>query len=359
MQQGTYISPRNVRALKLTADQVGDFEDLKRVGYCLDSKMVNKMMAAQGFDALESLVTTPSVTTPVQFLQNWLAGNVQVATAARKIDTLVGITVSGAWENEEIVQGLLELTGTSVPYGDYTNLPLSSWNLNFERRTVVRFEEGMRVGNLEEARAAAIRMNSAQSKRDAATLALDIRRNSVGFIGFNGGNNRTYGFLNDPSLPAYQAVAGGTWATKTYLEIVGDILTAVSALRTQSQDLIDPATMPVTLAVATTARDRLSTVSQYGNSVQDWISATYPKMRVESAPELDGADAGDNVFYLYAESISDNGSDDGATFIQVVPTRFIVTGVQKLAKGYEEGYSNATAGVMCKRPWAVYRASGI
>ena len=319
--------------------------------------MVHKMMAAQ--DSLEPLQTTASITTPVQFLQNWLVGNVLVATAARKIDEFVGIMITGAWENEEVVQGLMELTGTSVPYGDYSNLPLSSWNLNFERRTVVRFEEGMRVGNLEEARAAAVRVNSAQQKRDAATLALEIRRNAVGFNGFNNGANRTYGLLNDPSLPAYINVAGATWATKTYLEIVGDILSWVSALRNNSQDLIDPATTPTTLALATVARDRLATVSQYGNSVQDWLSATYPKMRVVSAPELNGANSGANVAYLYADTIDDNGTDGGATFIQVVPTRFIVTGVQKLVKGYEEGYSNATAGVMCKRPWAVYRASGI
>jgi len=33
--------------------------------------------------------------------------------------------------------------------------------------------------------------------------------------------------------------------------------------------------------------------------------------------------------------------------------------VQQLAKAYEEDYSNATAGVMCKRPYAVTRWSGI
>jgi hypothetical protein len=31
----------------------------------------------------------------------------------------------------------------------------------------------------------------------------------------------------------------------------------------------------------------------------------------------------------------------------------------QLTKGYEEDYSNATAGIMCKRPWAVTRWSGI
>ena len=45
--------------------------------------------------------------------------------------------------------------------------------------------------------------------------------------------------------------------------------------------------------------------------------------------------------------------------MQVVPAKFRVVGVAKDTKGYEEDYSNATAGVMCKRPYAVVRYTGI
>ena len=38
--------------------------------------------------------------------------------------------------------------------------------------------------------------------------------------------------------------------------------------------------------------------------------------------------------------------------------KFRVLGVQQLAKGYEEDYTNATAGVLLKRPWAVTRWYG-
>ncbi len=361
MQESTYISPRNVKPVLMTADQCEDYLDLKRIGIDLRPNVVRQMNTLLTQDSLESLVTTPSITTPVQFLQNWLPGNVRVITAALRIDDFVGISVSGAWEFEEIVQGIEELTGTSIPYTDFGNLPESSWNLNFERRTIVRFLEGMRVGILEEARAAAIRMNSAQSKRDSGVKALEIRRNAIGFNGFNNGNNRTYGFLNDPGLPAYVPIVGPAWSdpSATFLTIVTDLLTVFTALRTDSQDQIDPATTPTTLALATAIRDRLSTVSQFGNSVMQWLNETYPKCRVVSAPELNGANASANAGYLYAENIADNGTDDGAVFIQSVPTKFIVTGVEKGVTGYKEGYSNATAGVMCKRPWAVQRFSGM
>jgi hypothetical protein len=71
------------------------------------------------------------------------------------------------------------------------------------------------------------------------------------------------------------------------------------------------------------------------------------------------ANSGANVFYIFADAVNDLSSDDGRTFAQLVPAKFQVLGVQQMTKGYEEDYSNATAGIMCKRPWAVTRWSGI
>jgi len=195
-------------------------------------------------------------------------------------------------------------------------------------------------------------------------VALEINRNSVGFNGYNSGANRTYGFLNDPNLPAYSNVAagvGGTgWNVKTFNEIVADLLEALRALRTGSKEIIDPSKTPICLAVATSRVDYLATVNSLGTiSVREWLRQTYPNVRVESAPELDAANGGANVFYMYADEVADSGSDDQRTFVQVIPAKFQTLGVQQLVKGYEEGYTNATAGVMLKRPYAVVRRSAI
>jgi len=315
-------------------------------------------------DAIQSLTTTASVAPPVQFLQNWLPGFVFILTAARKIDDIIGIMISGSWEDEQVVQGVLERVGDGQMYGDYTNVPLSSWNVNFNYRTVVRFEEGLKVGILESARAARMLVDDAGMKREAAALNLEINRNAVGFYGFNAGNNNTYGFLNDPGLGAYTIVADGAsgfpeWSTKTFLEICKDIRTAVVQLRTQSQDTIDPEKVDLTLAVATNSVDWLSTTSDFGISVRDWMRQAYPRMRVVSAPQLNDANLSANVFYLQADKLDDMSTDGGQVWIQPVPTKFQVLGVQQLAKAYEEDYSNATAGAMCKRPYAVVRFYGI
>ena len=361
------IPARNVRQLPLDKAKGISQKTAMDLGIGVSDQKVAREMAAyaSGMDAIQSNVTTPQIPGVIQFLQNWLPGQVHILTAARKIDELIGIATIGAYEDEQVVQEVLENTGYAEPYGDITNLPLSDWNLSFVTRTVVRFELGMRVGNLEEARAARVRVNSGESKRQSCGIALEIARNLVGFNGYNSGNDNTYGFLNDPGLTGYVTVAnngtGGQtqWSLKTYLQIVQDLLTAFVALRTNTKGIVDPKKDATTLAVPTNAIDFLSTVSQYGNSVLEWLTENYPNVRVVDAPQLNTANGGAGVFYLYPDKVTDLSTDGGDTWIQPVSAKFVVQGVQKLVKGYQEGYLNATAGAMCKRPIAVVRYTGI
>lgn len=365
----SHVFGRDVRPVEMTAADCKDFSDLSKIGIGLDEGFVQEQMqgllSGAAMDDTQGLVTTASISNPVQFLQSWLPGFVRVVTAARKIDEVVGITTAGKWDDEEVIQGVLEPLGEASTYGDYTNIPLSSWNVNFERRTVIRFEKGIKVGLLEDARSARVRINNAAEKRSAAALSLDISRNRVGFLGYNGGANRTYGFLNDPNLAAYvTAAATGSgsstlWSNKTFLNITADLRGMFAAVQSGSQDVINPESTPMTLVVATAVYQYLSVVSDFGISVRDWLAKTYPKCRVVSAPELSAANGGANVAYLFADSVEDGSSDGGSTWVQIVPAKFQALGVEKQAKGYVEDYSNATAGVMLKRPYAVTRLTGI
>lgn len=358
------IAARDVRVFNMT--QIGDqaVMALARIGITIRPEVVHKQVRALavGDSSFTAPTTTGSITTPIQFLQAWLPGFVQIITAARKIDKCIGITTIGNWHDEEIVQGIVEPVGGATEYGDYNAVPLAGLNTNFERRTIVRGEQGMRVALLEDARAAAMNLNVAEQKRQAAAISLEIFRNAIGFYGWFGGNNRTFGLLNDPSLPAYQTVAGGTWPTKDFLAMTADIRTAIATLRTQSQDTIDPESTDLVLLIATAKVDYLSTVSVQGISVRDWLTQTYPRVRIESTPELGAAVAGADAFYLYAEKVDssvDGSTDGGATFSQMVVTKFNTLGVEKRAKSYIEDFGSATAGVLCKRPFAVVRYSGI
>ena len=365
-QVHSHIGPRNVRAMEMTMDQVEGYAALARIGINLPAAKVAQMAEAYAMDDQQGLSTTvANLGIPVQFLQNWLPGLVRVQTQARKIDTLIGKTTVGSWEEEEVVQRVLEPVGGATPYGDTTNISMASYNVNAERRTIVRFEKGFEVFRLEAARAGRYMVDTAAEKRNSVGLALEVQRNTVGFSGYNGGNNRTYGFLNDPGLPAYYTVASGAsssplWSTKTFTEITADIRQAAAKLQTQSGDLINAGTTPTTLAVSTNNYAYLTTVAVYGNqSVLGWIRETFPLMRVESAPQLNSANGGANVFYLYAETVDDGSTDNGRVFDQIVPAQFMALGVQQLPKSVIEDFTLATAGVLLKRPFAVVRASGM
>lgn len=353
---------------------------LANLGMIFDPNTVHQQIqglsAAGAFEgsAMDSAFTapstTPSVPTPIQFLQTWLPGFVKIMTAARRIDELIGIQTVGSWEDEQIVQGIVEPAAIATEYGDTTNIPLASWNTNFETRTIVRGEMGINVGLLEEGRASKMRLNSAETKRQAAAVSLEIFRNAVGFFGWNNSNNRTYGFLNDPNLPDMVTAPSGGWSAATtagtgFQKITGDIRSAIQMLRVQSQDNIDPEAVNLTLALPTTKREYLTVTTDYGVSVAGWLKQTYPKLRIVSAPELSGHGetlGTDDVMFLFVDEVDssvDGSTDDGATFAQLVQTKFITLGVEKRAKSYVEDYSSATAGVLLKRPYAVVRMSGI
>lgn len=336
--------------LLLTQDQaLAALPQLAKIGIGMDSALVGPAGGNLG--------------TPAQFLQNWLPGIVRQVTKIRNADALMGVQTVGSWEDEEVIQTAAELTGKAELYGDVTNIPLAGYNATYERRSIIRFEQGVMMGTLEEARAAKANISMAVEKRAAAAEALDIIRNRVAFYGYNQPDTRVFGFLNDPGLPAYANVAAGagglTWALKTFLEITRDIREMVTALVTQSGGRIRPQDTDMTLALPLGFEEYMGVTSDFGVSVADWLSKTYPRIRVETAPELAGANGGANVAYLYAERVADSGTDGGEVIAQIVPARFQALGTEKRAKGVVESYTNGLAGVMVKRPYGVVRRSGI
>ena len=139
------ISPRKMRALSMDAKDITAAavnELSKKFGITFDHSMVLdqvKLLNAGnvvGDSAFLPSATLGSLPTPVQFLQTWLPGFIKVMTSARKIDDIIGIKTVGSWEDQEIVQGIVEPAATATEYGDMTNIPLANWNTNFIKRSV-------------------------------------------------------------------------------------------------------------------------------------------------------------------------------------------------------------------------------
>ena len=358
------LKPQQVRPFSMDGATEAD---LVQLGLQFPLRPVRDLERAYSMDAAgPQTINAASAGVPVQFLQTLLPGTVRVVTGARKIDDIVGRSIAGKWEDEEIVQTVVELTGQARPYGDYAPGPQANYKTDFASRTVVRFEMDLDVPVLEEARAVRIQQNVGELKRAAAAEALAIEHNAIGFYGYNDGECKTYGFLNDPGLPNYSNLPNGDsgsskFQDKTFAEIVADLLLAASTLRIQSKEVVQPDKTRCVLAVAASAIDFLDVPNEQGSkTVREWIKDNYGNWRIESALELDGANGGANVFYLYAEELAGPGEDGLQKVIdQYVPATLRLIGVERQAKAIYEVYSSATAGVMVKNPLAVVRYSGV
>lgn len=360
------MMPEQVRAFDFKEFPKATMRDLEALGITMDEADAGVVAA---MDVAPTMITTASVATPIQFLQWWMPGMIEVVTRARRADQMVGRSIVGNWEDEEVVMTVKESIGQPRPYGDNTDVPLMSYNTNFVKRTNVRFEGGIQTGKLEDARASRMRINPYNEKRTALAGAVAISLNEIAFKGYdsydsvaNPTGGLTYGILNAPELPDYVTLASngaGSPSTqfkdKTYLQICADFITAMSALRIQSGDLFNPETDGVTCAIATSAFQYLDKQNELGAaSVRDFVKRNYPKLRFLSVPELDNVGgAGVHGMYFIADGINGKKCAD-----QLVTAALRLLGVEPKIKGTLEGYTFSTAGSVFPQPIGVVRYSG-
>lgn len=364
--QGVAMDAADINALALRPQSVD------KLGISVSesfARSFNKNAISIALDAgITQPVTTPSNGTPVQFLQEFLPGVVNVMTVVRKADQVAPVVTAGEWHLEEVVLKTMEHTSNPQLYSDHGGVPLVSFNETYERRQVVRFELGVQHAQLADARAAATGTSPQNEKRVALAEGFEILRNDIAFNGFNVGTGKTYGILNDPNLPAYVTVATGTggdttWASKDAVEIINDLSTALAALEVQAGGNIDPTMNTIDLEIPLAFNSYLTRSDSSftnGKTPMEWLKENYPTVNVATVPQFTGANAGENVFYLKAVSVDNSGTDGGESMIQVVPAKMRAMGsVPNEKGGSTEGYTAAYAGVFTKRPYAVVRYSDI
>lgn len=330
--------------------------DLASLGITMDEAVAQAREYVAAMDAAPNAQTAATNVTPVQFAQFWLTNPIKIVTRGRSLDKVVGRTVVGTWETEQIVATILERMGQPGLYGDFTKAPLADWNVNFETRDNVRFEMGIEVGKLEEARASQMRLNSYAMKRDAMAEAFAILLNNVGWYGyynqsknFVGTTKKIYGLLNDPGFSA-DTLGSTTWGDDTTMDAIctdiqGMITDAVRSLNGNYDPEVDTAT----LALPNTQYAQLGKINTYGISARDWLAKTWPKVRLVSCAELVGALSDKDVALFIVDKVM---GDD--TVQQMVTSSLRLVGVQPMAKGSYEVYSCSSAGALVRYPLAYH-----
>ena len=364
--EGVVMDASDVKALASRPDS------LEKLGISVSpefARSFNRNAISVALDAgITQPVTTPSNGTPVQFLQSFLPGVINILTVVRKADMVAPVVTAGEWHFEEIVLKTMEHTSNAELYSDHGGVPLVSFNETFVQRQVVRFELGVQQNPLADARAAATGTVPQNEKRRALAEGFEILRNDIAFNGFNSGTGKTYGILNDPTLPAYISVANGaggdsTWASKTAVEIINDLSTSIRALEIQAGGNVDPTMNTISLEIPLAFNHFLTRSDgsfNNGMTAMEWLNKNYPMIKVVTVPQFNDANSGENVFYLKAVSVDNSGTDGGESIIQVVPAKMRALGtVQNEKGGTTEGYTSAYAGVFTKRPYAIVRYSDI
>ena len=195
-------------------------------------------------DAQPTLVSTSNAGIPA-FLANFIDPEfVRVLVTPNKAAQIAGEVKKGDWTTLTAMFPLVESTGETSSYGDYSNNGSANSNENWVNRQSYQFQTITRWGERELEMAGLGRIDKAANLNIASALTLDKFMNKSYFFGISGLAN--YGLLNDPSLiapitPATKAAGGTTWATATAVEIYEDVralfewLTAAPWTATRSQ----------------------------------------------------------------------------------------------------------------------------
>ncbi|MGJ7207590.1 major capsid family protein [Morganella morganii] len=347
-----YMSGRDIRKhgqLNIKPDQKWTYSELDQIGF-------------GGLAAMDSALTGPAMSGGFiqrEMLQHVLPGLIRTATRVRVLDEITGVLNAGNWHDEEIILNVATPAGKAELYGDHTNIPLASYGQDQECRGIVRFELGFQVGKLEEARQSAAGFETAAEKRNAVAEALEQGRERIGYYGFNSPDTRVFGMLNEPNLPAYETAAA-KWKGGTFAAITGDITAMFSRLEMQSGGIIkDDTAITVTLPLGYRSALNVANPVARGETVYQWVKENYPNLRFVFSPEFAGANGGADVVYMFAETVDDDSTATSAVLLQVVPVKYQLLGSENKAKGYLEDATNATAGIIVTRPWAVTRLTGI
>jgi hypothetical protein len=354
--------------MSMSMDQVENYQALQSMGLNFPTNVVaataKAYAKAYAMDDNQGLVTTATIGTPVQFLQTWLPGFVRTQTVARKIDSVIGMTTVGRGMTRKSCRASSSPWASRCSYGDATNISLASWNTNFERRTVVRFEKGFEVFRLEAARAGASASTPAARSATALHRASKCSATSWASTGLQR-RQQPHVRLPERPQPAQLRHRGDG---RVLVHPVGEQdvhrdLPGHPLGRGRAADPVAGQHQPVQRPDDPDGGDGgVPVPDDPGGLRQHVATAVDPRdvpadaRRVGPATER-GQRRRERVL-PDADTVEDGSSDNGRVFDQLVPAKFMALGVQQLPKSFIEDFTMATAGTLLKRPWAVVRRSG-
>ena len=226
-------------------------EQLKEHGFNLDAYQVvgSQEEGKMAMDA--ALLTTPNMGVPVELLTYFDNRAIEVITQKRAATEIFGEYKAGTRADKIRKFLMIENTGYTQPYSDYSDNGKSDINTNYPARENYLFETVIKYGDVEQEETAKAKINLLSRKQASAATNIAIDFNRFYMSGVSG--LRNYGILNAPNLPAAISAATGaggytTWATKTGAEIYADIVALINRFGAQYEQvkgLVTPSQKPI------------------------------------------------------------------------------------------------------------------
>ncbi len=325
----------------------------------LQNKDTALRMAHDGMiacDAQPSLVTTSNAGIPA-FLSTYIDPKlIEILVAPMKAVEVVGDEAKkGDWTTETAMFPVVESTGQTSSYGDYSENGVAGANVNFPQRQSYHYQVITQWGERELERAGLARVDWANRLNIASVLTLNKFQNKTYFYGVSGLQN--YGMLNDPSLSAAitptTKTAGGTgWTNATANEVLDDVAKLFKQLQYQANGLVDRETK-MTLAISPLSDAAgLTKTSDFNVSVADKLKKLYPNMEIKTAPEYTTGSG--ELIQLFADEVEGQRTATCA-FTEKLRAHPIIVA----ASSFKQKKSQGTWGTVIFRPFLIAQMLGV
>ena len=313
--------------------------------------------AQDGFacDAQPALVTVSNSGIPA-FLSTYVDPKlIEVLVSPMKAAEIVGDEVKkGDWTTETAMFPVVESTGQTSAYGDYSESGNAGVNSNFPQRQSFHYQVMTQWGERELERAGLARIDWANRMNIASALTLNKYQNKTYFYGVAGLQN--YGLLNDPGLSAAVSpiakIAGGTsWANATAQEINADVQKLYKQLQTQANGLVELDTK-MTLAISPISEVYLTKTTDFNVNVADILKKNFPNLTIKTAPEYSTV-SGELAQLIVDDMEGQRTASCG--FTEKMRAHPIVVG----ASSFKQKKSQGTWGTVIFRPFLIAQMLGI
>jgi len=248
---------------------------------------INEHDGSIAMDAQPGLVTVSNAGIPA-FLTTYIDPKlIQVLVTPNKAAEIMGEQRKGDWLTETAMFPMVESTGETSSYGDFSENGRAGANVSFENRQSYLYQVFTEWGEKELERMGLAKVDWATRLNIASAITLDKFQNLTYFFGVSGLQN--YGLLNDPSLPAAlppgtKAASGTGWKNALPTEIVADVQSMYAALVSQtggSCNMDDK----MTLAIHPVSEVYLKNTNSFGLSALGILQTIFKNLRVVSATQ--------------------------------------------------------------------------